>query len=41
MSKTLEELQKEIVFEARKGFPLLLSGVIVFLISPLCPYFSQ
>ncbi|AOZ93841.1 DUF7010 family protein [Paenibacillus crassostreae] len=37
MSRTLEELQKEIIFEARKGFPILLSGVIVFLIFTLMP----
>ena len=35
MSKTLENLQKEIIFEAKKGFPILLSGAIVFLIYPL------
>jgi hypothetical protein len=39
MSRTLEELQKEIIFETRKGFPLLLSGVIVFLIFTLMPLF--
>ena len=35
MSKTLENLQKEIIFEAKKGFPILLSGAIVFLIYTL------
>lgn len=37
MNKTLENLQKEIIFEAKKGFPLLLSGAIVFLIYTLLP----
>ncbi|WP_438348409.1 DUF7010 family protein [Paenibacillus sp. FA6] len=37
MSKTLEELQKEVIFEARKGFPLLLAGVIVFFIFTFMP----
>lgn len=37
MSRTLDELQKEIIFEARKGFPILLSGVIVFLIFTFMP----
>ncbi|MEX3621030.1 DUF7010 family protein [Viridibacillus arvi] len=37
MSKTLDELQKEIIFEAKKGFPILLSGAIVFLIFTLMP----
>lgn len=31
MNKTLEELQKEITFETKKGYPLLLAGAIVFL----------
>lgn len=35
MSKTLDSLQKEIIFEAKKGFPLLLSGAAVFLIYAL------
>ncbi|MCH7322629.1 hypothetical protein LZ480_12075 [Solibacillus sp. MA9] len=32
MSKTLDSLQQEIIFEAKKGFPILLSGAVVFLI---------
>ncbi|MFJ7737642.1 DUF7010 family protein [Lysinibacillus sp. NPDC097287] len=35
MSKTLEDLQKEIIFEAKKGYPILLSGAVVFLIFTL------
>lgn len=37
MNKTLENLQKDIIFEAKKGFPILLSGTIVFLIYTLMP----
>ncbi|OAB41434.1 DUF7010 family protein [Paenibacillus glacialis] len=37
MSRTLEELQTEMIVEARKGFPILLAGVIVFLIFTLLP----
>jgi hypothetical protein len=37
MSKTLEKLQAEIIFEAKKGFPILLSGAIVFLLFTLIP----
>ncbi|QDQ02986.1 hypothetical protein FOH38_22480 [Lysinibacillus fusiformis] len=37
MSKTLENLQKEIIFETKKGFPILLSGAIIFLIFTLMP----
>ncbi len=32
MSKTLDNLQQEIIFEAKKGFPILLSGSVVFII---------
>lgn len=32
MSKTLESLQKEIILESKKGYPILLAGAIVFLI---------
>lgn len=39
MSKTLESLQKEIIFEAKKGFPIFLSGAIIFLIFTLMPLF--
>ncbi|MEG0384331.1 DUF7010 family protein [Solibacillus cecembensis] len=37
MSKTLENLQKEVIFETKKGFPILLSGAIIFLIFTLMP----
>ncbi|MFJ7976590.1 DUF7010 family protein [Peribacillus sp. JNUCC 23] len=37
MSRTLEKLQTEITFEARKGFPLLISGTIVFLLFTFMP----
>ena len=37
MNKTLEDLQKEVTFEAKKGFPILLAGAIVFLIYALMP----
>lgn len=37
MSKTLEKLQKEIIFETKKGSPILLAGAIVFLIFTLMP----
>lgn len=37
MSKTLEKLQEEIIFETKKGYPLLLSGAIIFLIFTLMP----
>lgn len=37
MNKTLENLQKEIIFEVKKGYPILLSGAIVFLIFTLMP----
>jgi len=37
MNKTLENLQKEIIFEAKKGYPILLSGAVVFLIFTLMP----
>ncbi|MFJ8257569.1 DUF7010 family protein [Peribacillus asahii] len=39
MSRTIEKLQTEIIFEARKGFPILLSGAIVFLSFTLMPLF--
>lgn len=38
MSKTLENLQKEVIFETKKGFPILLSGAFVFLIFTLLPF---
>jgi len=37
MSKTLDKLQKEVIFETKKGFPILLSGAIIFLIFTLMP----
>jgi hypothetical protein len=37
MSKTLEQLQKEVIFETKKGYPILLSGAIIFLIFTLMP----
>ena len=37
VNKTLEDLQKEIIFEAKKGFPILLAGAIVFLLYALMP----
>ena len=30
MDKTLVDLQKEIIVEVKKGFPILLSGAVVF-----------
>lgn len=38
MTKTLENLQTEIISEAKKGFPIILSGSIVFLIFTFLPY---
>ncbi|MFJ7184498.1 DUF7010 family protein [Lysinibacillus xylanilyticus] len=38
MNKTLENLQKEIIFEVKKGYPILLSGAVVFLIFTLMPF---
>lgn len=38
MTKTLENLQVEIISEAKKGFPILLSGSIVFLLFTFIPY---
>ena len=32
MNKTLESFQNDIIFEAKKGFPLLIAGAVVFLI---------
>ncbi|MFJ5625366.1 DUF7010 family protein [Peribacillus loiseleuriae] len=37
MNRTLEKLQTEITFEVRKGFPLLLSGAIIFLFFTFMP----
>ncbi|WP_404328602.1 DUF7010 family protein [Mesobacillus maritimus] len=39
MSKTLENLQSEIISESKKGYPILLSGSIVFLIFAFLPFF--
>ncbi|WP_102348434.1 DUF7010 family protein [Bacillus sp. Marseille-P3661] len=38
MMKTLETLRTEIVFEAKKGYPILLSGSCVFFIFILLPF---
>lgn len=32
MNMTLKDLQKEVILETKKGFPILLSGAIIFLI---------
>lgn len=37
MDKTLEDLQKELIGEVKKGFPILLSGAVVFLLFTLMP----
>lgn len=37
MNKTLEQLQHEIIVEAKKGFPILLAGAFVFLLFTLLP----
>jgi len=37
MDKTLEDLQKEMIVEVKKGFPILLSGAVVFLLFTLMP----
>ena len=37
LSKTLENLHTEINFEARKGFPLLLFGAVIFLLFVFMP----
>lgn len=37
MSRTLEALQSDIISEAKKGYPILLSGSIVFLIFTFLP----
>jgi hypothetical protein len=39
MTKTLENLQSEIISEAKKGYPILLSGSVVFLIFTFLPFF--
>jgi hypothetical protein len=39
MTKTLENLQSEIISESKKGYPILLSGSIVFLIFAFLPMF--
>jgi hypothetical protein len=38
MSKTIEELHKDIIIESRKGYPILLSGSIVFFMFSLMPF---
>lgn len=38
MSKTLENLQSEIILESKKGYPILLAGSIVFLIFAFLPF---
>jgi hypothetical protein len=37
MNLTLEHLQKDIILKAKKGFPILLSGSIVFLLFTFLP----
>ena len=38
MSETFVKLQNEVIFETKKGFPILLSGAIIFLIFTLIPF---
>ena len=38
MMVTLEELQSDIIIEAKKGYPILLSGSIVFLLFTFLPF---
>ncbi|WP_155590968.1 DUF7010 family protein [Lysinibacillus cavernae] len=38
MNKTLDDLQQQIIFEAKKGYPILLSGAFVFLLFTLMPF---
>ncbi|PLS15421.1 hypothetical protein CVD28_22610 [Bacillus sp. M6-12] len=38
MARTLENYQENIILEARKGFPILISGAIVFLLFTLIPF---
>ncbi|PLT34100.1 hypothetical protein [Bacillus sp. V5-8f] len=37
MNRTLEQLQTDIILTAKKGFPILLSGAIVFLLFTFMP----
>ncbi|MED4531157.1 DUF7010 family protein [Metabacillus fastidiosus] len=37
MNRTLEQLQTDIILAAKKGFPVLLSGAIVFLLFTFSP----
>lgn len=39
MNSSLETLQVELITEAKKGFPILLSGSIVFFLFSLMPFF--
>ena len=38
MNRTLEQLQTDIILTAKKGFPILLSGAIVFLLFTFLPF---
>ena len=38
MTKTLELLQSDIISEAKKGYPILLAGCIVFLLFTFLPF---
>lgn len=39
MNRTLEQLQTDIIFTGKKGYPILLSGAIVFLLFTFMPLF--
>lgn len=41
MDKTLDQLQADVISTAGKGYPILLSGAIVFLILTSLPFFLQ
>lgn len=38
MDTTLKHLQKDVIITAKKGFPLLLSGAVVFLLIAILPF---